>query len=957
MPEQPSAESTQQQLATSQRVLLALQEARAKLAAAERANNEPIAVIGMGCRFPGAENPAALWALLRRGGEAISEVPATRWDADTYYEPVVEYGDTMNTRWGGFLDQVDQFEPAFFGLSNAEAAAMDPQQRLLLEVSWEALEDAAIVPATLAGTQTGIFVGVTSCDYHDLMLNTPPRAGTGVLETIIPNRLSHLFDLQGPSVAVNTACSSSLVAVHLACQSLRSGESDLMLAGGVNVILTPEWMVTFSQAGMMAADGRCKSFDAAADGYVRAEGCGMVVLKRLSDAQRDGDRIWAVVRGSAVNQDGHSAALTAPNGVAQQAVIRRALANAGIAPTEVDYVEAHGSGTPLGDAIEVSALVAALHGGPGSENGAPRIPCGLGSVKANIGHLEAAAGVASMIKTVLTLYHGEVSPHPTLGQLNPHIDDLDFFVIPTLAEPSALVPHVAGISSFGLGGTNAHVVITAAQDATNIAANIATNIAPPNDRPRHLLTLSAKSGTALGTLAARYQQLLVDQPAVALADLCFTANSGRTHFDHRLAIVACDRAMLQRELATFAAATAETESAYTQDSQRPDGNRTMAFLFTGQGAQAIGMGQQLYATQPTFRRTLDQCNEILQPLLGESLLSVMFGQDHELKGQGDKERGSEGDGATASSQQLAAIHQTAFAQPALFVLEYALAQLWRSWGVVPDAVMGHSVGEVVAACVAGCMTLEDGLRLIAERGRLMGALPPVGSMAVVFAEEAVVRDAIAPYADAVALAAINGPKQFVISGETAVVAAVVEQLEEEFYTARPLQVSHAFHSPLMDPMLDAFARYAAQIRFQEPTIPLVSNLTGTLMTGAPDATYWRNHIRQPVRFAAGMQALAEVGITTFVEIGPADTLISMGRRCLPKGAAHWFASLCADTDGEEWGGLLDTLAALYVSGVTIDWAGFDRDYPRHKVSLPTYPFQRRRCWLEADEIRTFTREK
>ncbi|MFN8494510.1 MAG: type I polyketide synthase [Caldilineaceae bacterium] len=937
-------------LSTAQRVLVALKEARAQLAAAERAKHEPIAVVGLGCRFPGAANPTAFWQLLQQGGDAIGEVPRTRWNVDEFYDASLEYDDTMNTRWGGFLDQIDQFDPAFFGLSNAEAAAMDPQQRLLLEVSWEALEDAAIAPSALAGSQTGVFVGVTARDYYDLMRHAPPRAGTGILESIIANRLSYQLDLQGPSLVVNTACSSSLVAVHLACQSLRMGESALALAGGVHIILSPQWTVAFSQAGMTSADGHCKTFDAAADGYVRAEGCGMVVLKRLADAERDGDRVYALIRGSAVNQDGRSTGLTAPNGVAQQRVIRQALANAGVAPGEVDYVEAHGTGTPLGDAIELHALKAVL-GAPLPEEKQPatgaqqkhRKPCALGSVKANIGHLEAAAGIAGLIKAVLAVVHGEAPPHPRFASLNPHLGDLDFFEIPTIHQRSAITPHIAGISSFGIGGTNAHVIVAAAPTASDSASH------PSDQASAQLLTLSAKSQPALVALAARYQEYLATQPGVNLADVCFTANTGRAHFQQRLAIVAGDVATLQAALAGFASDQATPKVKSDGEKRAPQGRPydyrshetapKVAFLFAGQGTQVVGMGRRLYPTQPTFRRVLDQCDEILQPVLGKSLL-------HELL-------------YPPQPQAAPLLDQTTYAQPALFALEYALATLWQSWGVKPDAVMGHSVGEYVAACVAGVMALEEGLHLIAERGRLMGGLPQHGAMTIVFAEAAVVADALAPHAHAVSIAAHNGPKQVVLSGEAAALATVVKRLEEDFYITRPLNVSHAFHSPLMEPILAEFTRYAAQIHFAAPTITLVSNLTGQILDAAPDAQYWRDHIRQPVRFADGIATVAQQGITTFVEIGPSDTLINLGRRCLPKGSGEWLASL-AEENPEQW---LHTLAALYTAGVQVDWTAFAQGevgattHPYRKLSLPTYPFQRRRCWLEAYETRTFTKER
>ena len=879
---------------------------------------DAVAIVGIGCRFPDASNPETFWQMLLRGQNSIIEVPPERWDISAFYDPNLESPEKMDTRWGGFVPDIDKFDPAFFGLSTREAACMDPQQRLLLEVSWEALENAGIAPDQLAGSQTGVFVGISSCDYYKLMQVLPTRAGTGVANSIAANRLSYFLDLHGPSMAVDTACSSSLVAVHAACQSLRLGESKLALAAGVNVILSPGWTITFSQAGMMAKDGLCKSFDAAADGYVRGEGCGAVVLKRLADAIKDGDNILAIIRGSAVNQDGRSNGLTAPNGLMQQAVIRQALENAGVTPDQIDYVEAHGSGTPLGDVIEVESLAAVLGEGRSAEQ-----RCALGSVKTNVGHLEAAAGMAGLIKAVLSLQNGEIPPHPHLKQINPRISlEETPFVIPTVDNPRLLArePIFAGVSSFGFGGTNAHIVLEKAFLTARDDSKV--------ERKVHVLSLSAKSERALLELANRYESHLAAHPQESIADLCFTANTGRSHFSARLAIAAESTAQLREQLQAFASGkeTAGLPSKTLPSRKQP----LIAFLFAGQSSQYAGMARQLYETQPTFCQTIDQCAEILQPLLSKPLLSVLY----------------------PNSGDCSLIDETAFAQPALFAVEYALAQMWRSWGIEPDAVMGHSVGEYVAACIAGVFSLEEGLRLIAERGRLMGALPKEGIMAAVFAEEALVANAIAPYWHSVAIAAVNGPKQTVISGSESAVLESLESLEANFIMTRPLNTSHAFHSPLMEPVLDAFEQIASQVRFAAPRIPLISNLTGQMVQPqeVPDATYWRRHIREPVRFYEGMQALAAAGCELFLEIGPTDTLTGMGKRCLPE--ATWFASLKQGED--DWKVLADSLAAMYVRGFDANWRGFDRDYQRRRVWLPTYPFERKRCWLEPSEIKSYS---
>ncbi|MGF1481204.1 MAG: thioester reductase domain-containing protein [Cyanophyceae cyanobacterium] len=877
---------------------------------------EPIAIIGMGCRFPGASNPKAFWELLQSGGDAITEVPGNRWDVDAFYASEPATPGKMNTRWGGFLEQVDQFDPGFFNISPREAERLDPQQRLMLEVAWECLEDAGIAPQTLSGSQTGVFIAIGNYDYGRLLAQDLNQIsaydGTGNTLCIAANRLSYLLNLRGPSMVVETACSSSLVAVHVACQSLRQGESELCLVGGVSLMLSPEPTINYSQARMMASDGRCKTFDARADGYVRGEGGGAIALKRLSDALRDGDTVRAVIRGSAVNQDGLSNGLTAPNGPSQQRVIRQALDSAGVAPAQISYVEAHGTGTALGDPIEAEFIQAALREGRQADQ-----PCWIGSVKTNIGHLEAAAGLASLIKVVLALQHREIPPHLHLQQLNPYITLEASFRIPTENQRWNTPERIAGISAFGFGGTNCHAVLAAAPEVPASANKVDRRKAGHCDRPLHLLTLSAKSADALKELAQRYAVVAQEE---AIADVCFTANTGRAHFNHRLAVPATDAAQLRTALEAFATG-AELASGHLTSKKRPK----IAFLFTGQGSQYVGMGQQLYETQPTFRAALDRCATILAPYLDYALLELLYPQ-----------------------QPSALLDETAYTQPALFALEYALAQMWMAWGIKPAIVMGHSVGEYVAACLAGVFSLEDGLKLIAARGRLMQALPANGAMVAVMAGAEQVAAAIAPYPQ-VALAALNGPRSVVISGRSKSVEAVRATLTAQGIKTKPLTVSHAFHSPLMEPMLADFEAVASEVTYFPPTVKLISNVTGALAT-AEIATpqYWCRHLRQPVRFADGikvLQAQADIGL----ECGPKPILTGMGRLAVENDGntytpLRWLASL--EPRRSPWQTLLQSLAQLYVGGVAVDWMGFDRDYHRCRVVLPTYPFQRQRYWFK-----------
>jgi natural product biosynthesis luciferase-like monooxygenase protein len=897
---------------------------RSQLAKKAEQAAEPVAVVGLGCRFPaGVVDAESFWAVLRGGIDAVREVPADRWDIDSLYDADPDAPGKVSTRHGAFLDRVDCFDAELFGISPVEAASMDPQQRLLLEVAWEALENAGISPEGLRGSATGVFVGMMYQDYLARQLRETgidsigPYLGTGSTFSAAAGRLSYVLGLQGPSIAIDTACSSSLVSLHLACQSLRSRECDLALAGGANVMLTPEATINLSKARMMSPTGRCRTFDASADGYIRGEGCGLVVLKRLSQARQDGDRILGLIRGSAVNQDGRSNGLTAPNGSAQRTLLREALKAAQASPEDIGYVECHGTGTPLGDPIEVGAILD-VHGRRPADK-----PLAIGSVKTNFGHLESAAGICGFIKALLVLRHREVPPHLHLKTLNPHIKlDGQPVVIPT--EPTPWFrqgQRLAAVSSFGFVGTNAHVILEGWEEAPVDGADDSAG-------GPQVLTLSAAGEPALRELAGRYAARLAE-PGVKLAALCRSAHQGRAHLRHRLAVVA-DGADSMR----LALAQPENHPGQVfQGIARPEQPARPVFLFTGQGSQYPGAGRGLYQTLPVFRAALDRCEALLRPHLERPLLAVLFaGPD------------------TADARLL---DETRYTQPALFALGYALFEQWRAFGVEPSALLGHSVGEYTAACAAGVFSLEDAIRLIAARSRLMQALPAGGGMVAVFAPLAWAEEAVAAHPRRLSIAAVNAPTEVVLSGALAELRQVLAQARQQGIHTSELAVSHAFHSPLMRPMLEAFRAELDRVAFQRPQWPLLSNLTGGPVgedMGSP--AYWLDHIVSPVQFQRSLEALKGGRENALLEIGPRPLLAALARRVLGD-AVVGVPSLRKGED--EAGQIAKAAASLYAQGVAIDWAAFDGPGQYARQSLPTYPFQRERHWIKPADTRPASR--
>lgn len=899
------------------RAVVAMNALRTKLNQAQAKLSGPIAIVGLGCRLPGGiDGPDSFWQALLDKKDATGPRPANRWSDDSG-SVKDEHDHLLATNRGGFLEQIDGFDAALFGISNKEALSLDPQQRMLLEVSWEALEHAGIPPDSLRHSKMGVFTGIGIDDYIDRTLRSgePSRmdaySGTGIGLCFASGRISYVLGTHGPSLSLDTACSSSMVAIHLACDSLRKGESDLALAGGVNLMMSPEPAIFLSQAQALSPDGTCKTFDASANGYSRAEGCAVLAFKRLADAEKDGNHIFAVIRGSALNHDGPSSGLTVPNNQAQIQVLASALENAAVQAHEVEYVEAHGTGTALGDPIELRALQAVY-----GKNREATNPLRVASVKTNIGHLETGASAVSVMKAALALHHQTIPAQLHFNQPTPHFNwDQHAIEVPTQAIPwlrSQTRKRFAGVSAFGLSGTNGHLILEEAPERT----------APKNEdvsASHYLLKLSAKNPKALGDLAQRYSKYLTNNHP-ALADFCANANLGRSNLEHRASVVATNHDELSTGLQ--AVANLQTHSAVSIGQQPADGTGKLVFLFSGQGAQYSGMGREWYAQNPVFRKTLDACAGILAELEPEfHLLDVLFHPQDDCK----------------------SLVNTRFTQPALFSLEVSLFEMWKSLGLEPDAVMGHSLGEFVAAYAAGVFDLVTGLKLVHARGRLMHKLAGKYGMLAVRAG----REAVATYLEAwpeINIASLNSPYQTVVAGPQKALTELKLHLETLQIKAQILAVSHGFHSEQMDGLKTRLPGVFSQFTLNKPTTLLIGNQTARPVgEELLDPNYWFWHARNPVRFSESLDYLMDQGYRHFLEIGPKPVLLPLAKEHRQAEHHQWYAS-CHPKRGI-WPSFLKTLGQLYTQGFDIQWSAMHSG-SFQPMNLPTYPFQHKRFWLE-----------
>jgi acyl transferase domain-containing protein len=879
-----------------------------------------IAVVGMAGRFPGARNVDEFWQNLRDGVESISFFTEREMVAAGVDLAKVQKADYVNAR--GVLEGVELFDAAFFRITPRDAEITDPQQRIFLECAWEALENAGYNSEKFDGP-IGVYAGVGQNTYLivNVFSNREVVEAAGGFQIDIKNDKDHLstqvsykLNLRGPSVTVQTACSTSLVAVHLACASLFSGECDMVLAGGVGITVPQSVGYLYKEGGILSPDGRCRAFSAQAAGTVGGNGLGIVVLKRLEDALAAGDYIYAVIKGSAVNNDGsQKVGYTAPSVNGQAQVVAMAQGIAGVSPETITYIETHGTGTSLGDPIELAALTQAFRSGTDKKGF-----CAIGSVKSNIGHLDAAAGVAGLIKAVLALKHKQIPASLHFNEPNPEIDfgSSPFYVNAKLSDWKAgATPRRAGVSSFGIGGTNAHIILEEAPRRESSGSS----------RPRHLLILSAKTSSALDRATANLLAHLQQHPEINLADVAYTLQLGRAEFAKRRLVVCRDVQDAVRALQS-----PDCERVRTTSQERQD--RPVVFMFPGQGAQQVNMGKDLYEQEPTFREHIDSCCELLEPHLGFDLRDVLYPQDDETE--------------TAARQ----LKQTWITQPALFVTAYALAQVWMEWGVKPQAMMGHSIGEYVAACLSGVISLKESLALVAARGRLMQSLPEGAMLAVPVSEQNVQQWLNSQ----ISLAAINAPESCVLSGTTEAVAVVEQKLAKQGIKCHRLATSHAFHSPMMEPILQAFEESFISLVLKQPQVPYISNVTGTWI-GADEATtsdYWKKHLRRPVRFADGVTELFKDPDRIFLEVGFGRTLCGLVKQQLPENTTEpvVLTSLRPSREaGADVSRMLDTLGELWLAGAPVDWVGFYSHEQRRRLPLPTYPFDRKRHWLEPSQ--------
>jgi acyl transferase domain-containing protein/surfactin synthase thioesterase subunit/acyl carrier protein len=890
-------------------------------------SSKGVAIIGMACRFPGANNIATFWENLCRGVESI-----THFSRDDLLREGVDAAlldDPNYVQASPILEGFDLFDAEFFGYSAREAQFMDPQQRLLHEVAWEAFEDAGYHPETAEGP-TGVFASaggvVTSYLVAHQRRHSSFPGATGSMQHIgndkdfLSTRLSYKLNLTGPSLNIQTACSSSLVALHQACRSLACGECRMALVCAATVRMPHKSGYLYNKGDILSPDGHCRAFDARAEGTIFGSGVAAVLLKEADDAKADRDQIYAVIKGTAINNDGaEKVSYTASSVPAQSRAMVEALALSGVQPETISYVECHGTGTAVGDPLEVQALNRAFRAFTN------RIGfCAIGSVKTNIGHLEQTSGLAGLIKVALAIRNAQIPPSLNYESPNPKIAfaQSPFFVNTRLCDWDGLGGlRRAAVNALGLGGTNAFAVLEAVPSEPALAT---TEL----ERPIHLLSLSAKEDAALEELASQVKDRLAADEGLDVADVCFTAAASRSQMPVRLAVMARTREQMAEQLGLLAD-TGESPGIFRGTGKR----KPLAFLFTGQGSQYFGMSAQLYQRFDEFRQTLDRCNELFRPHLERPLLDVIFGEEGE-------------DGQ---------LNETGYAQPALFAVEYSLTKLWQSFGIAPDAVMGHSVGEFAAACAAGVMSWESASKLIAARGRLMQGLPRGGSMATIVANEETVARLIAVRGVPLSVAAVNAPESVVVSGEGQVVREFVQSLAVEGISSKELVVSHAFHSSLMDPMLDDLEGVAQEVEFKAPTIPMISNLTGLLVEDAPTGLYWKQHARGTVRFAKGMETLLQLGCATFLEIGPGNTLLGLGRQSAPGAEGPWLSSLSRRRDDTEE--MFESLARLFVAGHSINWKAIENPHARRRVSLPTYPFRRRSYRLEDDAAETRTLAK